>query len=247
MSLTAAQLTRQLRDLGVESGDILFVHSSFKSLGPVEGGAATVVAALEAAASLILMPAFNLVEKSQRAPTWNFATTPSTVGWLTEFFRTLPGTYRSDHYSHSVAARGPGAREFVADHRRREGDRSPWDLEPWGYTYGTASPMAKAYQANGKVLMLGVDYHSATYMHFIEVKFWNRQLAQPYYFINREKLGAHWDTLGKLRRGRVGNAACRLFRIREFVDTLLAVVTQQPEVYFTGYAANPPRTPNSTA
>ena len=44
---TCNDLARDLRNLGVESGDILFVHSSFKSLGPVQGGVETVVRALE--------------------------------------------------------------------------------------------------------------------------------------------------------------------------------------------------------
>src|ERR1043165_8675027 len=156
-SFTREQLTQQLRELGVETCDVLFVHSSFKSLGPVDGGAATVVEALEDSAGVILMPVFNLVAKDQRAATWNIATTPSTVGWLTEFFRRMPGTVRSDHYSHSVAARGPGAQEFVGGHLSRAGDRSPWDREPWGATYGIHSPFQKAYDANGNVLLLGVD------------------------------------------------------------------------------------------
>ncbi len=87
---TREKLAQELRNLGVESGDILFIHSSFKSLGPVDGGAGTVVSALEDAVGpegLILMPAFNLVEWDKRAKTWNIETTPSTVGWLTEFFR----------------------------------------------------------------------------------------------------------------------------------------------------------------
>ena len=44
---TRETLTHDLKNLGVESGDTLFIHSSFKSLGPVEGGAGTVVNALE--------------------------------------------------------------------------------------------------------------------------------------------------------------------------------------------------------
>ena len=56
---TRETLTHNLKNLGVELGDKLFIHSSFKSLGPVEGGAGTVVSALEAAVGregLILMP-----------------------------------------------------------------------------------------------------------------------------------------------------------------------------------------------
>ena len=44
---THETLTHDLKNLGVELGDTLFIHSSFKSLGPVEGGAGTVVGALE--------------------------------------------------------------------------------------------------------------------------------------------------------------------------------------------------------
>ena len=146
---TRERLVQDLLNLGVESGDILFIHSSFKSLGPVEGGAETVVGALEDAVGpegLVLMPSFNLVEMDKRAEIWNIETTLSTVGWLTEFFWQMPGTYRSDHYSHSAAARGKGARAFVADHLSREGYRSPWDREPWGKTYGLHSPMYRAYR-----------------------------------------------------------------------------------------------------
>ncbi len=44
-----AALLDDLRKLGVDPGDVLFVHSSFKSLGPVEGGTAAIIAALEQA------------------------------------------------------------------------------------------------------------------------------------------------------------------------------------------------------
>ncbi len=235
---TRQTLAHDLRGLGVETGDILFVHPSFRSLGPVEGGAATVVAALEDAVGeegLILVPSFNLVEREGRAKTWSIRTTPSTVGWLTEYFRLMPGTCRSDHYSHSVAARGKGAREFVAHHLSRDGHASPWDLEPWGKTFGTRSPMYKAYRANGKLLMLGADYESSTYVHLVEVLYWHGRLkrdpAASYRRLKRPVLGEFWDASGNLRRGCVGNADCRLFSIREYVDSLLQEVQRDPEPY----------------
>jgi len=241
MPHTCEDLIRDLRALGVEGGDILFVHSSFRSLGPVEGGAETVIAALEEAAGpggLILMPTFNLVEHHRRPLTWNVETTPSTVGWLTEYFRRMPGTHRSDHFSHSVAARGKGAEEFVSEHRSREGCLiSPLDLEPWGHMYGERSPMLKAYRAGGKLLMLGVDYESSTYIHVVEVMHWARRRKQDpgaeYRWLKRPVLGEFWERLGRLRRGRVGDADCRLFYIRDYVDTLLAEVERNPEPYIS--------------
>ena len=56
---------------------------------------------------LLLMPSFNLLgDRGARADAWVIETTPSTVGWLTEFFRQMPGTYRSDQIATS------GAREL---------------------------------------------------------------------------------------------------------------------------------------
>lgn len=236
---TRESLAADFAALGVEPGDIPFIHSSFKSLGPVRDGAGTVVAALEDAVGpegLVLMPSFNLVEHTKRMETWHIETTPSTVGWLTDFFRQMPGTHRSDHYSHSVAARGKRADWFISRHLAREGMRSPWDVEPWGYTYGIHSPMIRAYEAGGKILMLGVDCTSSTYMHVVEVRYWNKCLETnpeaEYYWINRPILGEYWDSVGRLRRGKVGDSDCRLFPIRDFVDTLLEAVRTEPEKYF---------------
>ena len=243
---TRAKLFQDLRDLGIQPGDMLFVHSSFKSLGPVDGGAATVIGSLEDAVGpegLILMPSFNVVAWEDRPRTWNVETTPSTVGWVTEFFRLMPGTYRSDHHSHSVAARGKGAKEAVSGHLSREGMRSNWDLEPWGRALGTHSPMNKAYRANGKLLMLGVDYGSSTYCHFTEAIYWNKQLERApdalYPLLKRSDLGEFWDRTGRLSRGRVGDADCRLFQIREYVDTLLSEATLNPEPYWYDYLLVP--------
>ena len=238
MSSDREQLAGDLRELGVAAGDLLFIHSSFRSLGDVEGGAGTVVAALEDVVGpegLVLMPSFNLVEKERRTSAWDPETTPSTVGWLTEYLRRMPGTVRSDHYSHSVAARGKGAQAFVAGHRGRRGPISPWDVEPWGCTYGVDSPMHRGYSADGKVLMLGVGYASSTYVHFVEVLYWNRRLVgdpgAEYMWLDRERLGAFWDEDGSLGRGQVGEADCRLFRIRRYVDALLSEVEENEARY----------------
>lgn len=236
---TREKLIKDFSNLGIEKTDTLFIHSSFKSLGQVADGAGTVISALEAVIGqdgLILMPSFNLLpSQEERVQSWDVEKTPSTVGWLTEFFRQMPGTYRSDHYSHSVAARGKGAEASVADHLRCDGYQSPWDYPPWGKTYGTHSPMFRAYVANAKLLMIGVDYQSSTYIHLVEVIYFNKLLADNaeanVFDLNRPKLGAFWDGLGKLRRGKIGDSDCRLFHIKTYVDTLLAEVERNPKPY----------------
>ena len=236
---TRENLTEDFTDLGIEEGDTLFIHSSFKSLGPLEGGAGTVIAALEevvGSEGLILMPTFSLLpSREERVAAWNVNKTPSKVGWLTEFFRQMPDTHRSDHYSHAIAARGKGAKAFVSDHRRREGYESPWDHPPWGKTYGTHSPMFRAYKANAKLLMIGVDYQTSTYVHLVEVIHWNKRLADDpraeYIRLKRPELGAFWEGLSQLRQGKVGDSTCRLFHIKTYVDTLLAEVEHNPAPY----------------
>ena len=236
---TRETLTQDFINLGIEKGDTLFIHSSFKSLGPVEGGVGAVISALEAVIGqdgLILMPSFSLLpSREERIESWDVEKTPSTVGWMTEFFRQMSDTYRSNHYSHSIAARGKRARAFVADHLRRDGYESPWDQYPWGKTYGTHSPMFRAYQVNAKLLMLGVDYESSTYTHLVEVIHWNHRLTKDrkaeYIRLKRSELGAFWDEEGRLRKGTVGDAVCRLFQIKDYVDTLLEEVEWNPEPY----------------
>ena len=231
-------LFRDLNRLGVCRGDVVFVHSSFKSLGPVPGGAKTVIDALAAAVGekgLLLMPSFNLIAYDERAENWDIDNTPSTTGWLTECFRNTPGVYRSDHYSHSVAAWGNSAHEFVAGHTDQEGLKSSWDLLPWGKTYGQNSPFVKAYDLQGKILTLGVDYESCTYCHLVEVMLWNLLLKSApdtkYIPLSRSKLGTLWETLGAVSIGNVGQARCRLFGIKPFVDTLLAKVASDPKAW----------------
>lgn len=46
---TRKAITEAIRKLGVQTGDLLMVHASLKAIGPVEGGAETVVAALRSA------------------------------------------------------------------------------------------------------------------------------------------------------------------------------------------------------
>lgn len=236
---TTDKLVRDMSQIGIASGDVLFVHASFKSLGPVGGGVQSVVSAFEQVLSprgLLLMPSFNLIgDRDTRADSWDVRTTPSSVGWLTEFFRQMPGTFRSNHYSHSVAARGVGAERFVADHEKDDGFGSPWDRPPWGRTYGSSSPMIRAYDRGGKVLMLGVDYETSTYAHVVEVAYWNERLAEdpeaPFVWLDRSRLGKTWDLQGALTHGQIGDSESRLFAIRDYVDGLLDAVRAEPDSY----------------
>ena len=228
MTFTQRQLFEDLIRLGIDVNDILFVHSSFKSIGNVSSGASSIIKALDDSVGpngLILMPSFNLVDRKVRADLWEINETPSTTGWLTEYFRNLPETWRSDHYSHSVAARGQNAQTFVSEHKNNHGFDSPWDLEPWGKTFGTYSPMFKAYKEDGRILMIGVDYQSSTYIHLVEVIIWHIRRIHgenvPFPMLDRAACGQYWQKTGEINKGFLGNAECQLFSIRDYVDSLV--------------------------
>jgi aminoglycoside N3'-acetyltransferase len=221
------RLVKDLETLGIERGDLLFIHSSFKSLGDIDGGAYTVISALESVvgnSGLILMPSFNLIEWDKRHINWDITKSKSTVGWLTECFRKMDGTYRSNHYSHSVSARGIQAKKYVSRHLEKVGLKSRWDREESGFTFGTYSPMYQAYLNGGKLLMIGVDYESSTYVHLAEVIYRTTCLdsedihAHP--FSNLTKVGEFWESVGEFNAGNVGDAVCKLYGIRQYVGTV---------------------------
>lgn len=231
MAYTQVELEEDFEQLGVLRGGILFVHSSYKSLGEVVGGAEAVIAALESvlgAEGTLLMPSFNMASRNrtERAATWNRETTPSSVGYLTECFRRMPVTLRSEHYSHSVAARGARAEWITSGHERQEGWVSPWDRPLCGHTYGTHSPMIRALDAHADVLLLGVGYECLTYSHVAEVSDYNRRLltdpAATYRFVDRAKVGEWWEAHGIIARGNLGDADCRLFKASDFVEAIAA-------------------------
>lgn len=165
-------ISEDFRNLGVEKGDTLLVHSSMRSLGPVEGGAQTVVEALLQVLGdqgTLLMPALSFATVTASAPCFSAAETPCCTGALPEFFRGFPGTVRSMHPTHSVCAFGSMAEEMTENHRL---DNTP---------VGQNSPFRLLPKVGGKILMLGCGLRPNTSMHGVE------ELVVPPYLFRKEK------------------------------------------------------------
>lgn len=174
-----SSLVRDLRRLGVEEGTTLFVHSSLSSLGWVAGGAQAVVLALReavGATGTLAMPAHStsLSEPSQwrhppvpeswwetirnETPAFDPRLTPTrNMGRIPEVFRSAPGVLRSDHPQASVLAWGPNARFLTEGHQLESG-------------VGEGSPMARLYDLDGWVLLLGVTHARNTSLHLCEYR-----------------------------------------------------------------------------
>jgi aminoglycoside N3'-acetyltransferase len=169
-----ARIAVDLVALGVRPGDLLMVHASLRAIGPVEGGALGLLAAIERA----IGPQGSLLVTLGAADAWSWvndhpeseraallvdadpfdaASTPAEadVGVFAEVFRTAPGTIVSDHPEGRFGARGRLAEELLSD-------------VPWDDYYGPGSPLARFVELGGRVLRLGADQDTVTLIHFAE-------------------------------------------------------------------------------
>lgn len=169
-----ASIVEDLAALGVRPGDTLMVHASMRRLGPIEGGALGLIAALDRAVGsdgTLMMtlgaddPWSWVNERPERereaaladAPPFETATTPAEpdIGVLAEVFRTAPGTVVNDHPEGRFGARGAHALDLITN-------------PPWDDYYGPGSPLERFVQAGGKVLRLGADLDTITLLHYAE-------------------------------------------------------------------------------
>ncbi len=165
-SMTSAEICDDLRALGIDAGDVLIVHASLKSLGPLADGPETVVQGLLRALGqegTLLMPALSHLQEP-----FDFhdnLRTPGNVGALPEYFRKRRGTVRSLHPTHSVCGVGSRVDALFADHIH---DDTPCGLN---------SPFNRITEIGGKILMLGCGLKPNTTMHALE-----EHVEPPYLF-----------------------------------------------------------------
>lgn len=155
---TKEDLKEHLKTLGIDPKGTLLVHSSMKSIGEVEGGADTVLDALSEYMSdgLLVLPTHTWDRINANNPRYYVDETPSCVGILTELFRKRPGVIRSWHPTHSVAALGKDAEDFVAGDEKC--DTPCARNSAWG----------KLLDRKATIIFIGVDLRRNTYIHGIE-------------------------------------------------------------------------------
>lgn len=174
--VTAGRLQHDLRELGVEQGMLLTVHSSLSALGWVSGGAPVVVESLLAVLGddgTLVMPAATpqcgdpadwrepiippdrLDEVRDNLPLFDPQTTPTTLGIIPETFRNWPGTQRSNHPLESVCAKGPLAKQITAKHSL-------------AFSEGREGPFGRLHDLDSRILLLGVGFNRCTALHYAE-------------------------------------------------------------------------------
>jgi aminoglycoside N3'-acetyltransferase len=153
------ELAEELRQLGIRGGEVVMVHASLRAVGPVTGGAAGVLEALEAAVGPEGTLVMNLGAAEGDAP-FDKDGTPADpdVGVLAEVFRTTPGTRVNDHPDARFGARGDRAAALL---------REPL---PWDDPYGPGSILERLVDADGRILRLGADPDTVTLLHLAEYR-----------------------------------------------------------------------------
>ncbi|NLZ55061.1 MAG: AAC(3) family N-acetyltransferase [Clostridiaceae bacterium] len=236
---TEKELIRDFTVLGIERGSVLMMHSAMSSIGPVEGGAETVIRAL-----LAVLGKEGTLASPTMTPTnvpFDPANSPSNVGILSETIRRWPGAWRSLNPLHSVSAIGARALELTDGH----------DLCYAGCD--EKSPYYKLLGMDATIMLLGVDMDRNTTMHTLE------QLAQSSYlghatipaplyppyngrgvFELNLHPGGHRDYIGLtpmlrregvIREGLVGSARALLMKVRRLFDVLIPRLKDEPLLF----------------
>lgn len=234
------EIADQLRALGVRTGGVLLVHTSFRALRPIEDGPLGLIASLQDALGpdgTLVMPSWTGDDELPFDP----ATTPAAgdLGATADLFWRQPGVMRSDH-PQAFAAIGPRAEEVV---------KTPLPLPP----HVPDSPVGRVHGLAGQVLLLGVGHEADTSLHLAEL------IAEVPYGVPRHcmvlrdgkrvridylendhccrrfALADDWLRARGLQfEGPVGHGTARLARARDIVDLAVDAMHREPTIFLHG-------------
>ena len=237
---------------GLAKNQNVIVHCSLSSIGFVCGGAEIIIRSLIETIGqdgTIMMPTQswkNLDPETgvhweepkewwdairENWPAYDKNVTPTnTMGAVAEMFRKWPGALRSDHPARSVSAWGKNAALFTENH----------DLIN---IFGDGSPLSRLYDADGCILLIGVDYDKCTSLHLADARanFKSKHTTVEHSAImeNGKRVWKAYETLavdgedfiqiGKdfetsplaensFKTAKLGNATLRFIRMKPLVD-----------------------------
>lgn len=242
-SLTLDSIIKGLDAVGIKSGDTVLVHSSFKSFGPVNGGAETIIEALLTTLGsdgTLLVPTFNY-EFCEGVP-YDRKNTPSKMGIISELIRKRSDAKRIYHPIFGFAAIGSEAKSFGKIKNIS--------------AYGADSAFTRLMELDGKILILGLSYNdSMTFFHYVEetvgcnyrymkdftgkiiyedntskvetFKFFVRDLEKGV-VSDLDPMGARLEELGLVTQSKIGNCVAKMIKSREAFGATKKVILHEP-------------------
>lgn len=155
------RLAEDLRRIGLQSGDLVVMHSSFKTMGLNDGTPSDVIETLLSVLGkegTLVVPTFTYSYAGVwQAEPFDAQKTPGRLnGVLSETLRRNPCAFRSAHPTYSVAAVGRHAEAITKD---RE-SAAP---------LGRGSSYETVVQLGGRILLLGVGNKRNSALHYAEV------------------------------------------------------------------------------
>lgn len=237
-----------LRQIGVVNGQNIMVHTSMSNFGFVCGGAQVIIEALIDTIGndgTIIMPTQTWKNMDPKCgvhweepkewwdtirenwPAYDKDITPTnSMGAVAEMFRKWPGTLRSDHPVRSVAAWGKNAKYITSNHGLSD-------------IFGETSPIAKLYDLDGYVVLLGTGYDKNTSMHLADemanypskhieknscvvIKGGKREwITYSTLYVDGEDfidIGSEFEKKYNVSKAKVGNADISFMKQRDIVD-----------------------------
>ena len=227
-----------LRELRINPGDSVIVHASLRAVGKVDGGADAVIEALLETVGpegTIVVPTFSHGRKTSENASIPAADSVATdiLGILPERLARHPYARRSSHRALSFTAVGKNA-EFLTSNA------------PFHFPLGANSPLARLYQLNGGILLLGVGHEASSAIHLAEIwadvpygrrqavvlnekEEWQEMLGSPECSRGFRKIEPVLRHARILREGYVGNAASQYMRIQFAVSMAVEMLKGNPE------------------
>lgn len=213
-SITVSDIKNKLKELGLQKGDTVLVHSALGALGPIEGipdqdSSGYAGAVYEAFAEMLDIPGSGTLvvptfthEYARNGVPFVYEESPSEVGLFTEHIRKLPGSLRSLHPINS----------FVAVGKNKTGICKDLGIN----CYGHNSVFDRLYKLNAKMLFFGCSMRHMTLKHHLE-----QMAGLPYVYMKAYFTPAYKDgeplklpflAVVRYLNGKVNNNDCSQFR-----------------------------------
>lgn len=223
--MNKTDLKNELVKIGLEKNMKILLHVSLSKIGHIDNGPKDLIEAIEEIIStdgILVMPAYN-----------SYGDYKPNLSIVNEYFKTQEDVICTNQIIARLAVWGNQKEKIAANIEYTE--------ESLSFEAGEKSTLARLYENNGWSLFLGTDYSTSTILHLAENRAqWPSKIIFTEEFVTSEgkKIPFHdvayqdedFNEIGSdfekefhnnptiFRKGKIGNAECKLINQKTFVD-----------------------------